>query len=195
MGSGDILEALHDAEIDLFRAMNLAGDSELLDLIMLSFTLLGVSYVIVLICIPFWLRGKKEASFDVVVLVILATVLAELIKLIVDRQRPSLELSDVNTILSATGPSFPSGHATRAFAVALFVCVTESRRIGAVAVVVASLISISRVFLGVHWPSDVLAGAILGTLIAFTLIQCVKRCNAYVEVRRRVISLMGGRPI
>jgi undecaprenyl-diphosphatase len=193
MFSGDVLEAIHDAEIDVFRAMNAAGTNVLADALMVAFTLLGISYVIVLVCVPLWLRGRKEAAFDAVVIVILAAVIAEMLKLLVDRQRPSLELVDVRTILPATGPSFPSGHATRAFAVALLVYTVESRKIGLLALVVATLISASRVYLGVHWPLDILAGGILGIATAFAVIECAKRSERYVTLRKRVVQAIEGR--
>jgi len=184
-----LLEAIHDAEIDLFRAMNLAGTNGLLDSLMILFTILGISYVIILVCVPLWLQGKKDAAIDVVVLIIVATLAAEALKLIFDRPRPSLELDDVRTLMSASGPSFPSAHAARAFAVACLICIVEPRKFGLTALLFATLISVSRVYLGVHWPSDVLVGAILGALIAVGLEESTKRSECYKLFRQRIISM------
>lgn len=186
-----LLETLHEAEIDLFRSMNLAGTNGPLDLVMLAFTFLGAIYIIVLVCIPLWIRGRKEAAFDIVVLVIVVTVATEILKLVIDRPRPSVELEDVKTILSTTGPSFPSAHASRAFAVACMIAIVERRRLGAIAFAVASFVSISRVYLGVHWPTDVLAGAVLGIAFAIALEEFAKKSERYQTLRSRTVRIIG----
>jgi undecaprenyl-diphosphatase len=190
----DLLESVHNAEIDLFRAMNLAGTNGPLDSVMVLFTILGISYVIVLVCIPLWLQGKRDAAFDVAVLVVLATLAAEALKLIVDRPRPSLELDRVRTLVSATGPAFPSAHATRAFAVACLICYVEPRKYGLGALFLASLISLSRVYLGVHWPTDVLAGAVLGVAVAVGLERFARESVGYQSLRKRIVGILSGKP-
>ena len=67
-------------------------------------------------------------------------------------------------------PSFPSDHATFAFAVAVAL-VLGSRRIGIVALCIAALIAFSRVYVGEHYASDVVAGALIGSVFSYTLFQ------------------------
>lgn len=62
------------------------------------------------------------------------------------------------------GQSFPSDHATAAFAIALAVLVLLSRRWGAVLLLAATLVAVSRVYAGLHYPGDVLGGAVAGLL-------------------------------
>jgi membrane-associated phospholipid phosphatase len=91
--------------------------------------------------------------------------IADLIKWIVDRARPN-----VDRLTGFSGPSFPSGHATASAAClagfAMLFGVGRSPRVQAalasVAVGLATGIACSRVFLGVHWVTDVVGGLVLG---------------------------------
>lgn len=80
-----------------------------------------------------------------------------------DRPRPFAAHPGSMHLLSAPSldPSFPSDHAAAAFAIA-FAVLAFSRRAGLAFLVVAALIAASRVALGLHYPSDVLAGAVVG---------------------------------
>jgi undecaprenyl-diphosphatase len=87
-----------------------------------------------------------------------------------ERPRPFVAHPDLTHLLSAPtpDPSFPSDHAAAAFAIA-FAVLAFSRRAGALFLVAATLIGLSRIVLGMHYPSDVLAGAVVG-LGAATLV-------------------------
>jgi undecaprenyl-diphosphatase len=86
------------------------------------------------------------------------------------RPRPYVAHESLTHLLAARSPdpSFPSDHAAAAFAIA-FAVLAFSRRAGIVFVVAASLIALSRVALGVHYPSDVAAGMLIGWTAAFVV--------------------------
>jgi undecaprenyl-diphosphatase len=65
-------------------------------------------------------------------------------------------------------PSFPSDHTTAAFAIAVAILLRH-RKAGVVALALAVLVALARVVVGVHYPSDVLGGAAIGTLAALVL--------------------------
>jgi undecaprenyl-diphosphatase len=89
---------------------------------------------------------------------------------LVDRARPFV--ADPNGVhlftAHAADPGFPSDHATAAFAIATAIFLRK-RGWGIAALVAATVLSVGRVALGVHYPSDVVAGAALGSAAALVL--------------------------
>ena len=118
-----------------------------------------------------------------------ALALAKVISEIVDRARPFVVDPHGVHLFSghAADPGFPSDHATGAFAVAMAIYL-RSRLWGSVALVAAAVLSIGRVAIGVHFPSDVVAGALLGCGAAAALF--VGPVRARVE---RLSDLLGDR--
>jgi undecaprenyl-diphosphatase len=89
-----------------------------------------------------------------------------LIKLAVPRHRPR-----VHTLVSEPHThSFPSGHAASSFACAI-VLASYAPRLRVLLWVLAALIAFSRVYVGVHYPLDVLAGAIIGILLGLAILE------------------------
>lgn len=86
------------------------------------------------------------------------------LKNLVGRVRPSNQFPEIQLLITGLDSfSFPSGHSSASFAAAtsIFLCHKKS---GAAALVLAALIAFSRVFLFVHYPTDILAGMVLGIL-------------------------------
>ena len=119
----------------------------------------------------FLLRRQSRTAIFVAISSISGTVLSVLLKLAFDRPRPEL----VAPLTHASGNGFPSGHAMMSAMIyltvgALIAQSTSEMRlkvfIMGVAVTLTGLIGISRVYLGVHWPSDVLAGWVAGSFWA-----------------------------
>jgi undecaprenyl-diphosphatase len=90
-----------------------------------------------------------------------------LIKKNYPRLRPYLVLKDTKTYKNPlTDHSFPSGHTTAIFSITIPLFYTNSW-LGTVLLPVASLVGVSRMYLGLHYPSDCLVGCIIGTAAAF----------------------------
>ncbi len=189
----DVWSSLWGLDRSVFKTLNLAGTNTILDVVMVVFTILGAIYVIALLSIPLWYCGKKDQAFDLIVLVIVVSVLAALIKLVVGRERPYEVMSGVNAVSFGgfsreSDSSFPSAHAARAFAMAVILSYGVPRLRALALIGTAVMIGISRIYLGVHWPSDVLAGALVGAAAALTIIKIGKVQGLYSRCRQRTIS-------
>ncbi len=144
--------------------------------LMVALTVLGSGWSMIAF-VPFAVlrRTRRTGAFLLATLVATSLVVFG-VKLAVGRARPCFALGGVKALCFAppTDPSFPSGHAAGAFAFSAFLATlvlasSTPRRTKAFAVLalaaVATGIAISRVYLGVHFPTDVAAGAVLGTLL------------------------------
>lgn len=112
----------------------------------------------------------RRASVAAVLSAGLGLAIAKLVSELVDRARPFVADPGGVHLFSghAADPGFPSDHATAAFAIAVAILLRK-RSWGYVALVAAAVLSVGRVALGVHYPSDVLAGAALGSAAALVL--------------------------
>jgi undecaprenyl-diphosphatase len=89
-------------------------------------------------------------------------VIVEIIRWLLPRQRPFIANNNVNLLLNhSASSSFPSGHAAFFFAISVVVYF-YNKKAGILFLIGAFLICLARVFVGVHWPSDVTAGALAG---------------------------------
>ncbi len=88
------------------------------------------------------------------------------VKPLISRARPWVVMDGFEVLVKSSDPnSFPSGHTCAAFAFALALCVSLPWKWGkAAALAAAVLMGFSRLYVGVHFPSDVLAGAVIGAL-------------------------------
>lgn len=129
-----------------------------------SFSVLGI--IVLLVFAYLLLAGKQRTGWFMVFAVVGGTVISTVLKMLFDRPRP--DLTGVAEVFTA---SFPSGHATVSAVVFLTIgaMLAESaperqlkRFFVGVAIGLTVLVGVSRIYLGVHYPTDVLAGWSLG---------------------------------
>lgn len=147
-------------------------DSPTIDVVMRGFTFMGSPFAVIPLaaCVIVWAVRKKEtrAAVAFAVVMVMTEVLNVLLKHTFERARPTL-FQEIETLHSY---SFPSGHAMAAAAVYGMMGVVVSRlaprrRLLLVIAlpVLILMVGTSRIYLGVHWPSDVLAGFAAGAFI------------------------------
>lgn len=107
-----------------------------------------------------------------------------------DRSRPFVTLDDVNVLFyRPTDPSFPSNAAAYAFAMAAGVWLVN-RRMGVIVGVGAVLFAFARVYAGMHYPLDVVGGALVGILVTWAFHRVLSLLHPLVTVAFRVARLL-----
>jgi undecaprenyl-diphosphatase len=161
-------------DLTLYKALNgFANRHDDFEDVLRLFAVYAQYFFVALLGALFLARGKwrsLNARHGVIAAgfaALLALGAADLISHIWARPRPYVtHPADAHLFIPASGdPSFPSDHATAAFAIAVSILLRH-RRAGILALTMAVILSVGRVVVGTHYPSDVLAGAALGTLAA-----------------------------
>ena len=129
-------------------------------------------YLIPLTFIIFWFlyRNEKTQKFLLelfFVLIVSWQVVARIIGMIINRPRPSTFEGAKEILFHPPTYAFPSDHALFLAALTTYLYLAGYKKIGNIALILTILISVSRIIAGFHWPGDVLAGWILGTILAF----------------------------
>ena len=172
-GGGPVDRAIYEA---LY-----AGHRPVLLVFARGFTFLGEPTVLiaasVLIAIGFWAVGRGRSGLVLIAVTLTGRGLSEVQKYWIARVRPDLE---PHLVVVKTS-SFPSGHATSSMifylTLALLIAGRSRRRLLAAgtAVLLSLCIGMSRVMLGVHWPSDVLGGWAFGLLWVLVMLRPAER--------------------
>jgi len=161
----------------LFHAVNgLAGHSAVIDAIMVgSAKYLPIVFALALVALWLsWRHRNQRGALLAGSSALIALGLAQLIGKALPRPRPYLSHAVHQLIPPSLDTSFPSDHATLGFAVAVMVW-RYNRLAGAALLVLATLMAIARVFVGAHYPGDVLGGAALGALTSVVLAALSER--------------------
>jgi len=150
-----------------FLYFNLRGSRPLwLDRVMLGFTQIGSGLTALAIALVLFLAGNRLLGYELILGTLTLWLVVELVKALVRRSRPFIHLTQARIVgYRAGGRSFPSGHTSQAFFMATLMAQHFHASVGVVFLLyaLALLVGITRMYVGAHYPRDVLAGAILGS--------------------------------
>ena len=170
-----------DDTIMIFIANNL--HTPFLDRLMVFFTALGDSSRLWIGLIIFLILFKKDRKWGILIAVALifeSLLCDNFLKPLVARERPFTRLSafpaGTPLIVLPRSYSFPSGHTMSSF-VAATILYCRQKSSGIFFYIIAALIGFSRIYLFVHYPSDVFAGIILGIILALVMVKALNIHN------------------
>ncbi len=159
-----------------------------LDLLFEAITLLGEESVLVFLSAFIFLSIDKNKGYKLIFTIASGTCFNALIKNIVKFERPiGIEGIISNRVHTATGYSFPSGHtqATSTFWSSVSI-IFKKKALYIFTAIIIILVAISRLYLGVHWPTDVIFGAIFGVIWALL----IDKAFDYIQKSKNYIALI-----
>lgn len=165
-----MMGAILDLDIAVFRLVNTGMTSPFLDTVMTFMTdKMNFTGAIVVAAALIWILGKRQDRVGLIVLVLLVLttdLFSNAVKHLFERPRPCIELEGVRQ-LAGCGRSFSmtSSHAANIFSAMVFLT-ARYRKFWPFFMSIAAVVAYSRVYVGSHYPSDVIVGALLGTFLA-----------------------------
>lgn len=154
------------SDINLFKFINRQLKSKSLDFIMPRITHLGgaVFTISSLMALLIFFKGEvRFLAIQALASLTLSHIIVQIIKRISGRKRPYMVIPEAQIFANPLiDYSFPSGHTTSSFAIAVTFSL-HSWLFALILLPLASLVGISRIYLGLHYPTDCIIGALLGT--------------------------------
>ena len=162
----------------LFQKINgFAGQYIWLDRLAVFFSDYAGYVLVVILVLMFIFKSAKLSWFMVLVALISAVVsrgiITTIIRFFYHHPRP-FDVLTVKQLIPEGGYSFPSGHAAFYFALSMGVYL-YNKKLGTAFFVVSILMGIARIFAGVHWPADILGGALVGIATALLVNFCARK--------------------
>jgi membrane-associated phospholipid phosphatase len=170
-----------NADINILKDINLNRNTQL-DGVFITDSATPVSFGIPIALLGIGLLKKdstlKQNAWNIGTAVMVSVAISTALKYTTNRDRPFITYPFIQKLTEGGSPSFPSGHTTEAFALATSLSMAYPKwYVIAPSFVWASAVGYSRLDLGVHYPSDVLAGAILGSGSAYLSYKLNKWIN------------------
>ncbi|NYB27990.1 MAG: phosphatase PAP2 family protein [Methanobacteriaceae archaeon] len=172
---------LADHNIYLFYLINGGLENSFFNFIMPLLTNFGNFFVWAIICLLIYLFGGRlgrEVAVLGLLALILSNVLVILLKFIIAEPRPFLALPNVDLLTPESGSSFPSGHTASVFAAATAIGLKYHQKAKGKKywliyplLLFAMAVGFSRIYVGVHYPYDVIVGALLGVICALIILK------------------------
>jgi Membrane-associated phospholipid phosphatase len=164
-----MLELLQKIDINTLKLIHDYSQNYILDKIMPFITFLGNLGLVWIVISIILISSKKYRTIGIMCILVLIfnTILGEgILKNLIQRQRPFMSMSTVHLLIDKPiSFSFPSGHTSTSFAIAGIIW-SQLKKYRVYVVLLACLIAFSRLYLFVHYPSDILGGIVQGLVCA-----------------------------
>ncbi len=176
-----MIEFLKNLDITIFYLINNYTKNILFDYLMPLITNVKNFYLIFFILWLLMIFSKNKnyriAGWTILISLFFSDILSsKILKNIFLKPRPFEVLDNVFKLVSSAGPSFPSSHALNSFNIAtLIMLFLRNKFYTTLAFVLAFLSAYSRIYVGVHYPSDVVFGALLGIFIGTVVYKFVEK--------------------
>lgn len=180
-----MIDTIKQLDIQLIRLVNSWSGNHVIDNVMIVISSSWPWIVICCVAAAYFFKKKNINALAIIIASLIALGCAdyisfEIVKQAFRRERPCWELEGIKWVLGSCGGSFgfTSNHAANAGAVAMTLWLNRTRVVRwmvVTAMVLAMGVGFSRVYLGVHYPGDVLGGYVLGGLVAAVLHKTVVR--------------------
>lgn len=182
-------EKLKSFDDYFIKLINAKIKNKYLDIFMYRITDLGGAIFISVFTLSLVIFGSprnKIVGVEALLALAISQIIVHSLKRLLNRERPYKILEQLNTFgIDLSDYSFPSGHTTASFSLATSLALNNPR-FSIIVLVLAMLIAISRIYLGVHYPTDVAAGIILGVgsaiVVHVYLIELVKQFATYIGI-------------
>jgi len=177
-------------DMSLFALVNASADTPMWQIHIAAMTSKFLPGAMVLLLAGLALLGPerhRRVLWAGLLSLLLAWVSVSLLRYWMPMPRPAALDLGIQWLAQGQRASFPSMHATGAFAVAMSLCLERRDRWALLFVLAASAVAWSRVYLGLHFPTDVLAGAALGALLALAVRLALFRRPRTVRDPRRAL--------
>ncbi|MCU0371295.1 MAG: phosphatase PAP2 family protein [Bacteroidales bacterium] len=164
---------LYDIDISILRLVHhhrIVALDQVLYIISYATSFISIGLILGILFISVKSRSKplRIIFFKMLAVLIIAATVSFSIKTLTSRERPFKTYPDIEKLSEAGSSSFPSGHTLEAFAIAVSLSLLiPKRKIIFPVFIWACLVAYSRMALGVHYPTDVLGGMIIGSLLGW----------------------------
>lgn len=169
-------------DMAILQGIHATCASPFMDALMPVFTMLGENGFIWLIIAIILLAGKNTRQWGLVMLaaLIVDLVCVQVLKTLVARPRPFLADPSIQLLIDPpSGSSFPSGHTSASFCAACVLLFVPVKKVWKVlGMVLAALVAFSRLYLEVHYPTDVLGGLLIGVAVGVAACLIYRRWRA-----------------
>ncbi len=165
------LNTLLDYDTKIFLLISQYG-SPILNELFVTITLLGSSFFWLLAILLLWIKGKRKLAIYLLYAFVIDSLLSLFLKFSFNRMRPYEALSNVKALglEIETGAGFPSGHTERAFSGA-FIISSFYKKFRIIMYSLALLVAVSRIYNGLHYPTDILFGALNGIVVGVVVLK------------------------